>query len=97
MFSPRQECVLGFVSEIGVGWGMMRGIRKAHRETPIPMATVCQVGGLEVQLPCTSLEIKKKQREEGEGEDRREQRKHFVSAHLTKQRQLTLLVSCQIF
>lgn len=42
------------------GQGMRWGIHKAHRGTAIPMATVCQVGGLGVQLPYRSLEMEKK-------------------------------------
>lgn len=50
LFSPHQECVLGFVCKIGVeGWG------GGYRGTAIPMATVCQVGGAQgsaaLQIP----------------------------------------------
>lgn len=59
---------------VRLGLGMRWGIHKAHRGTAIPMATVCQVGGLRVQLPCRSLEMQKKRECEHKKGKRRQKR-----------------------
>lgn len=54
---------------------MRWGIHRAHQGTAIPMATVCQVGGLRVQLPCRSLEMERDRERKREREHKKGKRR----------------------